>query len=395
MTMEHRERRVLETPFHARTAAACETNEWLPWKAWTTVQVYTTEQQEYFAIRNATGVFDISPMTKYRITGADGLAFLNRFVTRNLSKLKPGRVSYCVWCNDAGHVIDDGTVFYVRENEWRLCSQERHLDWLIWSAIGFDVDIEEVTEAVAGLAVQGPTSCQVLRRLGLDGVENLKPFDLAHYPFEGGEIMVSRTGFTGDLGYELWVAPEQALVLWDRLMEAGKAYGILPIGSRALDRARIEAGFIQAGVDFIPAEQVVRAGRGRSPFELGLEWLVDLNKPVFNGRRALLEEKRTGSRYRLVKLDVEGNKPARDSFIYNGRRRVIGTVTSATWSPSAKSNIAIASLKMPWGRPGDRLWAEIYYNRELKWNRLMARCKIVEGPFFDPPRRRATPPLEY
>jgi aminomethyltransferase len=178
-------------------------------------------------------------------------------------------------------------------------------------------------------------------------------------------------------------------------MEAGRAYGIRPIGSHALDIARIEAGFIQAGVDFVPAEHAVRPGRARTPFELGLGWLVHLEKSNFNGRRALIAEKARGPRHRLVRLDIEGNKPARDSFVYDSRRKVVGTVTSATWSPSAKANIALATVKAPHGSPGDRLWAEIYYNRELQWNRVMAACRVVEGAFFDPPRRRATPPLDY
>lgn len=395
MSFAHNDRRYLETPFHPRLAAACETNEWYTWKHYTAVQCFTTVQQEYFAIRNACSLFDITPMTKYRIEGRDGLAYLDRLVTRDLSGLKPGRVSYVAWCNDAGHVMDDGTVFYLGENRWRLCSQERHLDWLLWAAAGFEVEIREETDEVAGLSLQGPTSCSVLKALGLSGVENLKPFSLGQFDLGGLPLTISRTGFTGDLGYELWIAPEHALALWDRLMQAGGPFGIRPIGSHALDIARIEAGFIQAGVDFVPAEHVVRPDRARSPFELGLGWLVHLDKSNFNGRAALLREKARGSRYRLVRLDVEGNKPARDSFIYDSRRRVVGTVTSATWSPSAKANIALASLKMPHGAAGQKLFAEIYYNRELQWNRLMAACRVVEGAFFDPPRRRATPPTDY
>jgi aminomethyltransferase len=395
MSAQLRDRRYLETPFHPRVAAACETNGWYSWKRYTAVQCFTTVQQEYFAIRNACSVFDVTPITKYRIEGSDGLAYLNRLVTRDLSGLKPGRVSYVAWCNDYGQVLDDGTVFSLGGNRWRLCSQERHLDWLLWSAVGFDVQVREETDEIAGLSLQGPTSCRVLKAMGLNGVDRLKPFDLAEFPFEGTALTVSRTGFTGDLGYELWIVPDRALQLWDRLMEAGLAYGIRPIGSQALDIARIEAGFIQAGVDFVPAEHVVRPGRARSPFELGLGWLVHLEKPNFNGRGALIAEKKRGSRHRLVRLDVEGNKPARDSFVYDSRRRVVGTVTSATWSPSAKANIALATLKAPHGAPGDRLWAEIYYNRELQWSRVMAACRVVEGAFFDPPRRRATPPLDY
>lgn len=395
MSVREADKRLLQTPFYSRTSRLCQSNLWSPWKAYTTVDCYSVVEEEYFAIRNATGVFDLTPMIKYRISGNDGLAYLDKLMTRKMNKLTPGRVMYSAWCNDRGHVLDDGTVFHLDDNLWRLCSAERHMDWLLATAIGFDISIEDETDEVVGLAVQGPTSCQVLKAMNLEGVENIKPFQLKYFSFEGMELLVSRTGFTGDLGYELWVTSANAEKLWDALFDAGKAYGILPIGSHALDIVRIEAGFIQAEVDFVPALDVVRAGRGRSPFELGLDWLVHFDKPVFNGRQALLKEKENGSRYRFVRLDVEGNKPANDSFIYNGKKEIVGHVTSATWSPSAKKNVALASLEMPWGKAEDELYAEIYYNRELQWSRLMARCQVVEGAFFDPPRRRETPPLDY
>jgi aminomethyltransferase len=169
------------------------------------------------------------------------------------------------------------------------------------------------------------------------------------------------------------------------------------MGTNALEIARIEAGFLQAHVDFMPADQAIHPDRARSPFELDLGRLVDFKKQVFNGRRALLEEQKRGSRYRFVKLDVAGNKVAKAAYIYNRERNgdIVGTVTSAAWSPSAKTNIAFATLHMPWGRPGDELWADIYYQRELQWSRVMARCRVVEGAFFDPPRRRATPAADF
>ena len=395
MSVRETDARVLRTPFYSRSSALCQTNLWSSWKAYTIVECYSVLEEEYFAIRNATSVFDLTPMTKYKISGPDGLAFLDKLMTRKMSQLTPGQVMYGAWCNDLGHVLDDGTVFHLGENLWRLCSAERHLDWMMATAMGFDVEIEDETDDIVGLAVQGPTSCQTLKAMNLEGVENLKPFQLKYFPFAGTELLVSRTGFTGDLGYELWITPGYAERLWDALFDAGKACGILPIGNQALEISRIEAGFIQAEVDFIPALNVVRAGRGRSPFELGLGWLVHFDKPVFNGRKALLEEKANGSRYRCVRLDIEGNKPANDSFIYNAKDQVVGQITSATWSPSAKKNIALASLETPWGNPGDELYAEIYYNRELKWSRVMARCQVVEEAFFDPPRRRETPPLDY
>ena len=383
------------TPFHSRTARVSALNLWHRWRDHTVADAYFDVSLEYTALRNACAVFDISPMTKHRIAGPDALAFLNRLVTRDVAKIRTGRVGYCVWCDDQGQVIDDGTIFHLEDDVFRLCSQERQLDWLSRSALGFDVAIREETEDVAALALQGPTSCAVLKALGLAGVDALVPFAMRAYPFAGGELLVSRTGFTGDLGYELWVAPEQAEVLWDRLFEAGERFGIKPMGTHALEMSRIEAGFIQAGVDFLPADRAVRTDRTRSPFELDLGWLVDFGKPNFTGRRALLEEERRGSRYRLVRLDVEGNKPAKDAYIYDDRRNVIGAVTSSMWSPMAKASIALASVAMPWGRPGDELWAEIYYQKELKWSRLNARCRVVQGAFYEPARRRATPPPDY
>ena len=398
---EHFKTAVYQTPFHPRTSALNTLNEWHRWKDYTTADAYFDEALEYAAIRNACAVFDLTPMTKHRITGPDAQVFLNRLVTRDVVKIKPGKVGYCVWCNDNGQVIDDGTIFHLREGDYRLCSQERQLEWLARSAFGFDVTLAEETHEVAALALQGPTSCAVLKAIGCSGVEKLAPFGIACFslggPFAGTELMVSRTGFTGDLGYELWIEPARALDLWDALFDKGSLHGIRPMGTHALEVARIEAGFIQAHVDFLPADQAIRLDRSRSPFELDLARLVDFSKPNFNGRRALLEEQKRGSRYRLVRLDIEGNKPARASYIYNAQRNgdVVGTVTSAEWSPSAKANIALATLNMPWGRPGEELWAEIYYQRELKWSKVMARCRVVEGAFFDPPRRRATPAADF
>jgi aminomethyltransferase len=386
---------VYPSPFHSRTSALNQLNLWHRWKDYTVPDAYFDVSLEYAAIRNACAVFDLSPMTKHLVTGPDALAFLDRLVTRDVTRIKPGRVGYCVWCDDEGQVIDDGTIFHLREGVYRLCSQERQLDWLLTSAAGLDVAIREETDEVAALAFQGPTSCAVLKRMGLAGVETITPFGIRHFDFGGAGLMVSRTGFTGDLGYELWIAPDHAERLWDRLFEAGRDFGIRPIGTLALEMSRIEAGFIQAGVDFLPSDRAVRPDRTRSPFELDLGRMVDLAKPNFTGRRALLAEHARGSRHRLVRLDIDGNKPAKDAFIYDGRRNVVGTVTSALWSPAAKANIALASVRAPAGRPGDELWAEIYYQKELKWSRVMARCRVVEGAFFDPPRRRLTPAPDF
>ena len=390
MITSSRDIMLLPTPFHSRVEAMCDMNDWGNWMGYTTPNAYFDVELEYFAIRSTTGVFDLSPMNKYRITGPDAEAYLNRMVTRNVSKLGINRVGYAVWCNDAGQVMDDGTIFRLGEQDFRLCSYQRADDWLAWCTLGFDVTITNESEDLAGLAVQGPTSCTILTLLGCEGLDQLKPFGIAHFTFEGAPMMVSRTGFTGDLGYEVWVAPAQAEALWDQLFEHGREYLIKPIGSYALDMARIEAGFIQAHVDFVPSEEVVRNGRTRSPFELGLEWLVDFSKPLFNGRSALLAEKANGSRYRFAMLDIEGNKPAEHSFIMKGDKVVV-TVTSAAWCPTVKSNIAYAQLEMPHGAVGDELVAEIYYQRELHWTRMLAPCRVIDGPLFNPKRRRQTP----
>lgn len=388
----------LESPFYARLAALDTLNQWHEWKGYTTPDALYCEDTEYFAIRNSTAVFDLTPMTKYRITGPEAAAYINRLVTRDMDKIRPGRVAYAVWCDDRGQVIDDGTIFHLTEGEYRLCSQERHFAWLQASAIGFDVSIVEETADVAALAVQGPTSFSVLNTMGLSGLDELKPFGLMNFDFDGADLMVSRTGFTGDLGYELWIDPAKAELLWDALFEAGKLCGIRAIGSRALEQARIEAGYLAAYEDFLPADATVRNGRTRSPLELGLAWLVDFKKPNFNGRRALAEEKRRGSTWRLVKLDIDGNKIAHHSYIFakeKGNKSEIGFVTSAAWSPVCKQNIAIGTVRMPHGAIGSTVWVEIYYQREMHWSRATAKATVVDKPFWFPPRRGATPPGPY
>jgi len=391
----HYRTKVFQSPFYSRQEPLNHLKEWGRWADYLSPHAYTCSAMEYFACRNACTVFDLTPMSKYRIGGKDALPYLNRLVTRDVGKIKAGRVGYCIWCTDEGQAIDDGTIFHLAEDDYRLCSQERHLDWLLTNAIGFDVQVTDETHDVAALALQGPTSCATLRKMGLDGIEHMKMFDIRQFSFEGTQLMVSRTGFTGDLGYELWINPEHAEVLWDRLFEAGDLHGITAMGDEALQMLRVEAGFIQCRHEFMPAHATVRTGHTRSPFELGLGWLVDFNKPVFNGRKALLAQKKHGHRYNLVKLDIDGNKPARDSYVFTKNRKKIGTVTSATWSPSAKASIALATLETPHGEPGEELLVEIYYQKELKWSRVMATARVVAEVFYDPPRKRLTPPADF
>lgn len=385
------------TPFHRRARELSQNDSFVPWSGYSTVDVFTTVEQEYFAVRNAATLYDLTPMIKYRITGGEALAYLNRLMTRDIGKLKVGRVAYCCWCNDDGHIVDDGTLFRHAENDYLLCTAERQIDWLLASAEGFDVSVSEITEEIAALSLQGPTSCSVLKTLGLAGIGDLRPFEIGRFTAGATALTVSRTGFTGDLGYELWFAPEAAEALWDALMAAGRTWGIRAIGSQALNMVRIEAGFIMPNVDFVSAEHTIRIGSDRSPPELGLGWLVDFGKGHFTGRRALLAEQKRGLRRQLVALDIEGNKPAHGSLLYATRnaQRECGSVTSAMWSPTCKRNIALAMVEAPHFTTGTKLWADIYLNRELIWERRMCRATVVERPFFAPERRRAVPALAY
>lgn len=387
----------LPSPFQARLDALALTEDWYNWAGYKAPHSLWDEELEYFAIRSQAAVFDISPMVKYCVAGPDAEAFLNRVTLRDVAKLKPGRVHYTAWCDDAGHVLDDGTLFRLGKERFRLCSQERHLPWLLDSAVGYDVEVEEETEAVAGLALQGPTSFAVLRAAGFGEAGKLKVFDLTDFPFEGGTVTISRTGFTGDLGYELFVPVGGALALWDQLFEAGRPHGIRAIGYTALNRARTEAGLIVANADFLTAEHAIRADRPRMPDEIGLGFMVDADKGHFNGRRAILAARANKAlKHVLVGLEVEGNVPAEHAFVYHRRKKEVGLVSAAIWSPMAKRNIAIASLELPYGdRIVDDLWVEIYAMRELQYVKMMKRAKVVPRPFIKLERRTANPPADF
>ncbi len=384
----------LETPFHPRIEALSETNDWYTWAGYRAPHSVFDEELEYFAIRSMAALFDISPMVKYRIAGPDAERYLNRLTVRNVAKLAAGRVHYTAWCDDHGHVLDDGTLFRLSADTFRLCCQERHLPWLLDSAIGFDVEIEEETTEIAGVALQGPTSFAILSKAGFEGIEQLKPFQLGNFAHDGGTVTISRTGFTGDLGYELFVPTAQALSLWDRLWAAGQLHGIRAIGYAALNRARIEAGFIVSNADFMTAETTLRADRARMPDEIGLDWLVDVEKVNFNGRKAILEARRNQTlKHVLVGLEIEGNIPADGAIVYHRRKQEAGLVTAAIWSPLAKRNIAIASLTRPYGtRLTEDFWVEIYALRELQYQKMMKRARIVSRPFIKLDRRGANPP---
>ena len=386
------------SPFHARVEAQNLVKSWMSWNGYQMARVFDTLASEYFAIRSSCSVMDMSAMEKYRITGPDALKFLNRLVVRDISKLKPGRVTYVVWCNDEGRGLDDGTIFHLGDAGYRLCAQHHQLDWLLISSLGMDVTIEQETHAVAALAVQGPTSFSVLTAAGFTGLHELKPFGILNTVLDGMEVMISRTGFTGDLGYELWIDPAHALKLWDAIFSVKERglYDVRAIGLDALEMVRIEAGFIMPGDDFNTAESAVRADHDRSPYELGLGWVVNFDKPHFTGRRALQKELTQPIRRQLVKLSVEGNKPPTDSFLYDGKKgRRIGTIKRNIWSPILKANLVMADIAYVNGAAPKEIWAEIYYQMELEWQVTWARCSVSDGPFWVHPRRSQTPPGGY
>lgn len=382
--------------FHPRQAALNLRESWSSWNGYKFADVYYEAEYEYFCVRNTCGTYDICPMQKYIIEGADAVVMLNRMVTRNIANMREDRVTYVVWCTDEGRVIDDGTIFKLGPQKFMLTCGSPSLAWLTKSSFGFsNVSVRDISDDYAGLAFQGPTSCAVLKKMGLARIETLKPFQIAHFRFLSGELMVSRTGFTGDLGYELWIDPILALDLWDALYAAGENYGIQPYGEEALNMARLEAGFIMPDMEFNEALKTVHFQHDQTPFELSLGWLVDFKKPHFNGRTALLEDKKRGPVYTLTKLDIEGNKPADGSHIYSNKActKTVGYVTSAMWSPAVKANIALAMIKTEHLK-GD-LWAEIYYEKELRSYDKVARCTIKDKPFWAPARARATPPADF
>ena len=388
--------RLRESPFHPRQAPLNLREAWGVWNGYRFAECYYDADFEYFCVRNACATYDICPMQKYMITGRNAEAMLNRMVTRDISKMKMNRVTYVVWCNDEGRMVDDGTIFKLASDRYMLTCGSSCISWLKMSAFGFsDVSWEDVSDKIAALSFQGPTTCAVLKKMGLEGIETAKPFDIRHFSFAGGDLMVSRTGFTGDLGYELWIDPGLALEMWDRLYAIGADYGIQPYGETATNMARLEAGFIMPEMEFNEALKTVNYKHDHTPFELGLGWLVNFNKPHFNGRSALLTEKQRGPEFVLTRLDIEGNKPARHSWLYGNKRctKQIGYVTSAMWSPAAKANIALAMIRRQHIK--GEIWASIDYEKELRQYTKIALCTVKSKPFWAPARARATPPPDF
>ena len=300
---------LLHTPFHERTSKLCTPQNWRRWAGYLVAGSYELSlDREYWAIRNAAALIDVSPLMKYVIKGKDAARLLNRVVTRNIDKLQVGQVYYTGWCDEDGKMIDDGTVSRLDEATYRLTSADPSLRWLSMNAVGLEVEITEVTDSVAALSLQGPNSRSVLKRVCEFDVDGLKFFRLMENKLDGIPVTISRTGYTGDLGYEIWMDASDALAVWDALMAAGHDYGIAPVGILAMDMARVEAGLFMIEVDYTSANHAWIEAQKSSPFELGLGWTVNLDKPgYFVGRPALEREKREGSAWKMVGLEVEWN----------------------------------------------------------------------------------------
>ena len=387
---------LFRSPFYDFFAAQETEGNWYNWNGYKSPTIVSDEELEYFSIRSTCSVFDITPLNKYRIVGSQAVEFLNKLTVRDVAKQNVATVKYTLWCDQDGFVIDDGTLFRISDNDFRLCSQEKHLPWLIDTSHGFDVEIIDESKNVCGISLQGPTSASILRLLGVNGIDNLKPFHLFQTKISNIPIMISRTGFTGDLGYEIFLKNNVANKFIERVWNAGTNHGITAIGYNALNMARIEAGFIVANIDFISSDHAIRANRCRRPDDLGLGWIVDLNKGFFNGRRAIINSKLEDSEvFKIYALEIDGKEPAEGSIIYYNKKDEVGTVTSAIWSPMTKKSIALAQLKLGSSKSKiDNLWVEIYSLKELQYHKLMKKVSIVKPPFVNLSRRSACPPAK-
>jgi aminomethyltransferase len=382
-----------KTPFHNRIEALMHGNGWIRWQGYYSPGFFDSTQSEYFAVRNGASVYDVSPLIKYAIRGKDAARFANYVVTRDLTKVKPMNAAYTAWCDDDGKMIEEGTIFRLGENDFLLNAALHQMHWLGEASYGFDVEIAEVSEELAGLSLQGPTSRDILKVMGVPGIEKLAHFGIMETTLDGHWLRIDRAGFTGDLGYELWVKPQDADWLWETLFRVGDAYKIAPMGSLALDLTRIEAGFILVDADYTGAHHAVRPTNRVSPIEAGIGWAVGLKKDAyFVGKRALQREKAEGlSRHILIGIEIEGRKPAPGAFLYadQAAKHELGLTTSAMWSPLLKKNIAFAKVPPSFAKPGTQMWIEIWYPKEHKIERSMVKCWATNRMFFDPPRKKA------
>jgi len=394
------------TAFHERTFALCESLNYREWSGYYAVSSYEPHHEhEYNAIRNAAALIDISPLYKYRLTGKDATRLVDRIITRDMRKVSVGQVVYTPWCDERGKVIDDGTVSRLEENTYRWTAADPSLRWFTQNAAGMDVQIEDISESVSALALQGPTSGRLLKSVVKDAdIANLKYFRVMRGSIGGVPVEISRTGYTGDLGYEIWMASEEAVKIWDELMSSGHAFDIHPAGMLALDVSRVEAGLLLIDVDFNSSKKALVDEQKYSPFEMGLGRLVNLDKNRFVGQAALIAEQRRGPAREIVGLEIDwpqveglyeevGLPPAVSPIASRVAVPVfkegvqVGKATTSTWSPTLKKMIALATIKREFTRPGTKVQFEI----TVEAVRHQVRATVVKTPFFNPKRKTATP----
>ncbi len=393
------------SPFFDRTSQLNESQEWRRWSGYLSATNYElTHDNEYFAIRTKAALLDITPLYKYLIQGPDAQRFLDRLVTRNINICKVGQVMYTPWCDEDGKVIDDGTVQRISERKFRITSAEPNLEWLEYNALGMDLIISDDSVTTAALALQGPNSRKILNAVSSDSLNSLKFFWMMDTMFNDIPVSISRTGYTGDLGYEIWMDTNDALFIWDLLLEKGEPYGITPTGLQALDIARIEAGLILLDVDYISSRHAIVESRKSSPYELGLGWAVKMKKKDFIGKQALGREVTRGPEWEFVGIEIEwselenhyrnvGLAPGLPSTawrtstpIYKNSEQV-GYATSGAWSPILKRYIALAHVKSHYSKIGTVLDFEL----KVEHFRKLTSAEVVNTPFFDPERKRSCP----
>ena len=395
----------IPTPFHPRTAELCTSMFWKDWAGHYAVRSYDTcHEPEYFAIRHAAGLIDVSPLHKCDVRGPDAGALLALVTVRDTRKLRVGRMTYLCWCDDDGQVMDDGTVARLDEEQYRLTANHPSMAWLQEQARGFRVSIEDTTERLGALALQGPASREILKQAasGVD-LDRLRFFRLSAARVGGADVVISRTGYTGDLGYEVWVDRDRALDVWDAILDAGRPYRIEAAGLDAMDVTRIEAGFVLNGVDYFSAHHCPIDARKSSPYEAGLGWTVKLDREPFLGQRALREERARGSEWALVGLvydwdefealfeevglppEVHPGAWRSPVPVYDGEGRQVGQATSGTWSPLLKKNLALATVRRSCSAAGTRLRVEV----TVEFHRRQITATVTPTPFFDPERKRA------
>lgn len=394
------------TAFHDRTFPLCQSLNYRDWAGYYAVSAYETyHDHEYNAIRNASALIDVSPLYKYRISGRDATRLVDRIVTRDMRKVSVGQVIYTSWCDEGGKVIDDGTVTRLGENLYRWTAADPNLRWFHQNAAGMEVRIDDISEQVAALALQGPTSAKLLQQVADADIEHLKFFRVTSGTIGGTPVDISRTGYTGDLGYEIWMPWDQGVRVWDALVEAGDAFDLHPAGMLALDVVRIEAGFLLTDVDYISSKKAVIAQQKYTPFEIGLGRMVALDKAFFVGRKPLAAEEKRGAARQLVGLELNWDQiealydelamaPQVSTVasrvavpVYKGQTQV-GKATSTTWSPVLKKMIALASVRSEEASLGNVLRAEV----TVEGVRHTVDATVTKLPFFNPPRKTATPP---